>query len=250
MYDDVKSYFKDRLGSPQSFCYTQHGLKPILVRQDESKHGETRIEVKNCDVFSAAKYLLELKDTPKVCVLNAASDFVPGGGYRKGAKALEKSMFRRSTYALHLDPFYFPKADRWYPMKPIQTIFSPNVCVFRDPNDAVLDYKDCFFVDCVAVSALRRPKLDAQHRMSKQDIALTKDKIRHLFRVLIMHKHTHLVLCALGCGVFRNNPSQIAAAFHEVLQEEEFEHAFAHIVFAVLSKKDTNYEIFLSEFQK
>lgn len=52
-------------------------------------------------------YTQAAKDTsqpkPRILVLNLASDYVPGGGWRKGSLAQEESLFYRSTYDLSLN---------------------------------------------------------------------------------------------------------------------------------------------------
>lgn len=50
------------------------------------------------------------------------------------------------------------------------------------------------------------------------------------------HGYRRLVLGAWGCGVFRNDPAQVAGAFHDLLVKGRFEDAFDHVVFGVLDR--------------
>ena len=67
---------------------------------------------------------------------------------------------------------------------------------------------------------------------------LTKDKIRTILRIAHFHGHDAVVLSALGCGAFRNPPADVAAAFDEVLREDEFAGAFKKVLFAILDDQN------------
>ncbi len=68
------------------------------------------------------------------------------------------------------------------------------------------------------------------------------------------HGVTHLVLGAWGCGVFGNDPSDVARYFARWLvgPDAKFAHAFATVVFAIAGKQgnardDHNFDIFRRE---
>jgi uncharacterized protein (TIGR02452 family) len=48
--------------------------------------------------------------------------------------------------------------------------------------------------------------------------------------------YRRLVLGAWGCGVFRNDPAQVAGAFHGLLAGGRFAGYFEEVVFAVLDR--------------
>lgn len=51
------------------------------------------------------------------------------------------------------------------------------------------------------------------------------------------HGYRRLVLGAWGCGVFGNDPAQVAGAFRALLMDGgRFEGTFAHVVFGVLDR--------------
>jgi uncharacterized protein (TIGR02452 family) len=50
------------------------------------------------------------------------------------------------------------------------------------------------------------------------------------------HGYRRLVLGAWGCGVFRNDPAQVAEAFKDLLVKGRFEGYFAHVVFGILDR--------------
>ncbi|MCZ7684092.1 MAG: TIGR02452 family protein [Sandaracinaceae bacterium] len=58
-----------------------------------------------------------------------------------------------------------------------------------------------------------------------------------MLAVAAHHGHDALVLGAWGCGVFRNDPTEVAGLFGEAL-EGRFAGAFARVVFAVLDSSE------------
>ena len=214
---------------------------------------ETVIRVVDSDSFAAACALVQpfgAHAASEVCVQNLASDARPGGGYLNGASAQEEALFRCSTYALSLDWRHNAQTRRMYPMQPVQAIYSPRVLVFREPDLALKSWRDCFEVNAVAVAALRRPRLNARTgEMGAADEALTCSKMRLMLRAAHKEGNRVLVLGAMGCGAFGNNPAQIARLYRGVLAEPEFAHAFKEIVFAVLSgRSNPNFRIFQQTF--
>ncbi|MFD0589015.1 TIGR02452 family protein [Paenibacillus sp. GCM10027627] len=71
-------------------------------------------------------------------------------------------------------------------------------------------------------------------------------RIEKIFSVALAHRHETIVLGACGCGVFKNEPSEIAALFREVLESPKYAGAFKKAVFAVYdtTPKQTVYQAF------
>ena len=55
-----------------------------------------------------------------------------GGGYRKGSRAQEEDLFRRTTLSSALDTEF--GASVKYPMEEFSPILTRDVCVFRGPE--------------------------------------------------------------------------------------------------------------------
>ena len=197
---------------------------------------ETSYRVFNGDTLDVARKLID--EGKKPCVLNLASELNPGGGWKNGSLAQEEELFRRSTYALSLDdPGKIDRGRTWrYPIPLTGGIYSPDVFVFRDSNKegyTVLKYKDCFFLDFVAVPALRHPRL-VKGRLDERAREVTKEKMRTILRIAFVNGHISLLLGAMGCGAFGNSPDDISSLFAEVFGEPEFFGRFASIDFAIL----------------
>jgi uncharacterized protein (TIGR02452 family) len=191
----------------------------------------TRIDVVNASTLEAVRELTDKGH--RVAALNFASAKNPGGGFLTGAQAQEESLARASgLYAMLLDdPMYDHHRARKDPMYTTWVIYSPDVPVFRLVDGRLLDEPYlCSFLTSPAVNvgALR-------HRDDRHDEIgrVMQERVERVLGVAALHGHETLVLGAWGCGVFRNDPAQIAGLFRDALAGP-FRGAFARVVFAVL----------------
>lgn len=94
-------------------------------------------------------------------------------------------------------------------------------------------------ISVISLAATQNPPLDATKTKYKNqsERTLMEDNMRSILRVAAIHRHTRLVLVALGCGAFLHPPGEVADCWVRVLQEKEFKGWFEVIVFAVLDKK-------------
>ncbi|MGY3678187.1 TIGR02452 family protein [Streptomyces sp. TE33382] len=175
----------------------------------------------------------------KVAVLNYASARNPGGGYLNGAQAQEEALCRGS--ALHATllraPEYYAhhRAERsaFYTDR---VIHSPGVPVFRDDRGRFLDLPySVGFLTSPAPNAgvIRRQTPDQAHRIP----AALASRAERVLEVAAVRGYRRLVLGAWGCGVFRNDPAQVAGAFHTLLRDGgRFGGHFEQIVFGILER--------------
>lgn len=192
------------------------------------------VEVWNTDTVSATLDLARAHPDKRVCVLNMASERVPGGGVRSGANAQEECLCRCSTLYISLT-----RNPRFYPLAEEGGLYSPDVLFFRDAEHRILDWKDCVFADVVSVAAIRRPEL-VDGGLDEDDRALTYAKILGLLRSCAHNGARILVLGAAGCGAFKNPPEDIAQLFRSALSEIEFHGRFERVVFAIIDNEETN----------
>lgn len=209
------------------------------INTKSSNNTRTFIQVINSDTISLAKDLVTCGLRP--LVLNMANENHPGGGWEFGALAQEEDLFLCSTYDLSLnDDYFINKEITWsYPIKQTGAIYSPGVLVFKNPNDySILPKNEMFFIDFIA-AAICHPKL-IDGSFNNQDLNLTLEKIRTIFRIAILNNHSTLLLGAFGCGAFRNNPYDVANCFKQVLNEPEFKNVFNCIYFGIIDNQRTN----------
>ena len=113
-------------------------------------------------------------------------------------------------------------------------ILSPEVPVFRDDSGQLLE-------EPYGLTMLTAPAANAgairdnePHRIAQ--IAPTMaTRIAKVLGIAASNEYMHLILGAWGCGVFRNNPDEVAGLFASALHDDDrFRNRFRTVVFAVL----------------
>lgn len=188
-------------------------------------------------------------EAPAVAVLNFASARNPGGGYVRGAKAQEEALCRASAlYETLLGaPEYYEvhRAERstFYTDR---VIHSPGVPVFRDDRGGLLETP--FRVGFLTSPAPNAGTIRRQEpeRVAEIPGALVR-RAELVLEVAALHGYRRLVLGAWGCGVFRNDPAEVAEAFRGLLAGR-FAGVFEQVVFGVLDRKPETREAFERAF--
>ena len=183
-----------------------------------------------------------------VCCLNMASPRRPGGGYLNGAGAQEENLFRRSNYYRYLEPSPDRPVEISYPLPEFSGVYSPDVDVFRGPEDQGYPFLDSpYRMSFVAVAAYSKPPLvkqgSAKNRQGMlwqddQDVGAAGPRLTP--EIPLAHGHNAVVLSALGCGAFANPPSHIAELFAEEIDRGGYRHAYRHILFAIIDDHNAN----------
>ncbi|MFE2478967.1 TIGR02452 family protein [Streptomyces sp. NPDC059389] len=215
---------------------------------------ETAVEVTGESSTVAARRLAGAGPGPvggaSVAVLNFASARNPGGGYVRGAKAQEEALCRASAlYATLLEaPEYYEvhRAGRstFYTDR---VIHSPGVPVFRDDRGELLDTPfRAGFLTSPAPNAgtIRRQEPE---RVAEIPAALAR-RAERVLETAALHGYPRLVLGAWGCGVFRNDPAQVAEAFRALLAGR-FAGVFERVAFGVLDRDPGPREAFERAFE-
>ncbi|AQZ61358.1 unnamed protein product [[Actinomadura] parvosata subsp. kistnae] len=177
---------------------------------------------------------LHLDGADGIAVLNFASARNPGGGYLNGAKAQEEDLCRHALLypCLLRAPDYYAShrasADLLYSHR---VIWSPGVPVHRGEDGRLL-------AEPYLVSFLTSPAPNAGQVLRRDPGAGERvrraldERAGRVLEVAGHHGARALVLGAWGCGVFRNDPRQVAGAFHAHLTGG-FAGVFERVVFAV-----------------
>lgn len=203
----------------------------VSVRVPAFPDRRTGIEVVNASTLDVARGLVA--EGHRVAALSFASAKNPGGGFLTGAQAQEESLARASgLYAMLLgDPMYDHHRSLRDPMYTTWVIYSPDVPVFRIDEGRLLDEPYlCSFLTSPAVN------VGALHHVDDRGDEIRRvmqERVERVLGVAALHGHEVLVLGAWGCGVFRNDPEQIAELFRIALAGR-FRGAFTRVVFAVL----------------
>jgi uncharacterized protein (TIGR02452 family) len=209
-----------------------------------------RFEVTNGTSLGAARAIAARGQTP--FVLNFASAKHPGGGFLSGARAQEESLARASALYACIEgspmyPYHRARSDAMYTSWMIHT---PDVPVFRHEETGALleEPYACAFLTAPAPNAgvvLQR----APERRAELSAVLAERTARVL-AIAAAHGHRHLVLGAWGCGVFENDPAEVALHFGRAFAGPLGAH-FDEVVFAVLdwSKERRFVRPFVEQFE-
>jgi uncharacterized protein (TIGR02452 family) len=186
------------------------------------------VEVTNETTLSAARRLGE-----GVACLVFASAKNPGGGFLSGAQAQEESIARASAlypclatvrqfYAFHRQQQDLRYSDR--------VIYSPAVPVFRGDDGILLERP--YLVSFLTAAAPNLSAITAGQPGAAASVpAVLSARAGRVLEIAAAHRHRLLVLGAWGCGVFRNDPAVVAAAFSSQIARASG--WFDRIVFAV-----------------
>jgi len=208
------------------------GQKPGASAAETSAAASAEVRVYPATTLAAAAALSQ--EFARVGVLNFASARHPGGGFLGGSQAQEESLARSSglypciaqftemyQHNAHLNGLYSDYA-----------IYSPGVPVLRhDAGDwlAVPYQIDVVTAPAVNAGALRR---NAPELLTELEPTMRR-RIRRVLALAAHHGCEALVLGAWGCGVFANDPAQVARLFAEALAEPGLRRQFKRLDFAI-----------------
>jgi uncharacterized protein (TIGR02452 family) len=214
----------------------------------DPRRADTLIEVTGESSMNAARRLNDAREADgaadtadggalgPVAVLNFASARNAGGGYLSGARAQEEDLCRVSalyTTLLRAPDYYAAHRASFDLFYSHRVIYSPDVPVFRDEHHALLN--EPYTVSFLTSPAPNTGAVDRDKRHLAP--AILAERAARVLAVAAHHGRRRLVLGAWGCGVFRNDPAVVAAAFRDLLTGRgPFAGAFDHVVFAVLDR--------------
>ena len=210
----------------------------------------------NIDSYALARKRVS-EGISKVLVLNLASPVHPGDGVRRGARAQEEDLCRKSSLLQSLES---KAASKYYEynkrlhsfMSSDALMLTPSVEIIKDENGALLD-------DSIVVSVLTcaAPKVSGgKEGMSETAYRqLVYNRIVGMLKSAAFLGYRHLILGAWGCGAYGNDASVISDLFRRALNELDYNgfkenDLFSRIDFAVLDRTPAlyNYKQFNRNF--
>ncbi|EDQ90589.1 uncharacterized protein MONBRDRAFT_24150 [Monosiga brevicollis MX1] len=223
---------------------------PVPVSQPAAAGPTGRIEIRLGTTLSVTRQLHAEHPHLKMAALNFASAKNPGGGFLRGASAQEESLCRHSGLFVCIrdNPAYgLARRDNRRALYHDFVIYSPAVPVYRDDvTGALLDEPyQVDFLTCPAINA----GVARERGVTPEEIleALTR-RIDAVLSVAATQQVEILVLGAFGCGVFKNDPVDVAKVFADLLHHK-YAGAFPHVVFGIPSERNTsNLDAFVRHF--
>jgi len=243
--DDTDISVKDEISKSinDTLLYRSDEFESVLASADEKLKGldyETLIAVENTTVLQGAAQLQQREG--KTGCLNFASAKNPGGGFLGGAMAQEESLALSSalypTLTKHFEMYEYNRGRSTYLYSDCM-IYSPDVAVFRnDDGELTNDFLTLSFVTSPAVN-IGAMKNNRPEEMELAEAAMLQ-RMDRVLALMVHHDIDHLLLGAWGCGVFQNDPNDIAGYFaHYLMPGGKYSRAFKSVLFAVLDRSKT-----------
>lgn len=181
---------------------------------------------------------------PGAVALVFASARNPGGGALRGANGQEESVARGSGLLAvehrHAG-LYIDGEHARAPFYSHAMLYAPAVPIFRDRDDGLLPQ-----LAYGAMIVAAAPNKSVAHRGQRAACdEVLHERARLVLAAAAGYRHATVVLGAFGCGVFGNDPAQLAAAFERLLRGGgPFEGAFDRVVFAMAADRGANWDAF------
>lgn len=188
---------------------------------------------------SAVKTVRDLAEngTGSIGLLNFASAKNPGGGFLNGATAQEENLAISSgLYPAQLRNSGYYDANRacGTMMYTHHAIYSPNVVFFRDESFELA--APPAYASVLTLPAVNYGQVLLKGENADKAKAVMLERMRLALAIFAERGDRTLVLGAYGCGVFRNDPADIASWWRRLLDGEGWAVHFDLVVFAVLDR--------------
>lgn len=218
---------------------------------------EISLSVKNTKVYDRQPNLKTLGDLPKIevvdldsvsaihayssenmAVLNFASYKFPGGGFLRGSSAQEEALCQHSDLYNVISEFdqslyEWNRNNLNKGMYHNRGLYSPNI-IFDDKTSCAV----------ITVPAPNKSvMLKYGNFTAEENYQALAERTKLVIDIASENNVKTLVLGAFGCGVFRQDPVEVATLFKQALRGSSFE----KVVFAI--PKGANYEAFKKVFK-
>ena len=220
-------------------CYVPEELDALKAQilEKPAPFSSTTFEVTGESTLRGSARLAAAMGTARIAVLNFASARHPGGGFLSGAHAQEESLARSSglyrslTRCSSYYQYHNTHRDLLYSDRVIYSALCP---VFRQDDGRLLE--QTYRVDFLASPAPNAGAIwQSEPENAPKIEAVLRERASKILSVAASQSCSVLVLGAWGCGVFRNNPVQVATIFRDQLGPGgPFWKRFTHVLFAVL----------------
>lgn len=225
-FNNTKMYYPN-------FC-----VLPELIDKKE----EMQIIIDEIDSVSAA---LKYSEQNKKCaVLNFASYKNPGGGFMGGSKAQEECLCHESFLynVLEKNKEYY-EWNNEHKNKALylnRALYSQNIIFERNEEKAI-----CDVITCAAPNYSAAKKYLNISR--EENYSVLRSRTKYVLDIAFDNNVDTLILGAWGCGVFSQDPAEVAEIFKEYLSKTH--KCFEKVIFAIPeSRHDNNLTAFKNAY--
>lgn len=212
---------------------------------------DTKFEITDETTLEAAKRICKENADANPFVLNFASAKNPGGGFLRGTIAQEESLAYASALYATLTPhsaMYEYNRRNGSALYSDWMIYSPRVPVFRNDDGSLLQtpYLATFLTSPAVNAGVVKEKEPRNIRLIEKT---NRTRARKFLWIANKETHKTLILGAWGCGVFQNDPAEIARMFDDLLKTE-LANCFERVIMAIYDKTLTKkvYKEFVEVF--
>ena len=177
-------------------------------------------------------------------VLNFASYNNPGGNFINGSKAQEECLCHESyLYNVLKECMGYYKINHKNKNRSLYTdraLYSPNVRFTKECKDV--------FCDVITCAAPNKTAAQKYYNVSDEENSeVLKERIEFVLKIAQDNGVDNLILGAYGCGVFGQDPLEVAKIFKEFLSGKY--KCFNKVIFAIPNKLEMNYRCFQKIFK-
>jgi len=191
-----------------------------------------------------ALFNLEDDKDDKTVILNFASYNNPGGGFLKGANAQEEYLCHYSIlYSVisELNEYYeYNRNHKNFGFYTNRAIYTPSI-IFISSNNII---RKVNVLTCAAPNwraARRHCNQSSMLNWKKKNSEIITERTQFIQTILQEHNTQRVILGAWGCGVFCQNPEEIASAFKKFIKVPE-------MIIAIPDNTSKNYQTFKKIF--
>lgn len=228
-----------------TICYSPD----FECKKDIIKEKPVQIIVDDIDSVSAImKY--HITENDRMAVLNFSSYKEAGGMFLKGSKAQEECLCHESfLYNVLSRNQVFYEWNNQHKNRSLylnRALFSPNI-LFIKPDSKYPQKEIMKFCDVITCAAPNKSAAQKYQNVSdKENSKVLQSRIKFILDIAKENHIDTLILGAYGCGVFGQNPYEVADIFKTYLTTTH--KYFKNVVFAIPNGKNNNLEAFRTVF--
>lgn len=250
-----KTYEKEIAHSVENTKLYNKEFNNIAKVKELKNKNSTSFELLDLDTVSAL--VKASAKSEKVTILNFASYRHPGGGYLNGSKAQEECLCAESNLYNILSKFNNTIDES---ITNIETYRSNKTYYYGYNTSKYHNYKGNLYTnrglytpDVIFTPALRKTiKADVitvaapNYSASRKYVSVQENsrelesRIKFILEVLTENNTDTIILGAFGCGVFGQEPVEVAEIMLKLLTTD-FKGVFNKVIFAIPDKKSKNY---------
>ena len=223
-------------------------IDETLAYNVNSKFIEKRLNNKqiiNVDEIDSVGAIFKYDNINEItAVLNFASYNNPGGKFIDGSKAQEECLCHESyLYNVLKGRIGYYKINHKNKNKCLYTnraLYSPNVRFTKECKDV--------FCDVITCAAPNKTAAQKYYNVSDEENSeVLKERIEFVLKMAQDNMVDNLILGAYGCGVFGQDPLEVAKIFKEFLSGKY--KCFNKVIFAIPNRLEMNYRCFKRIFK-